>query len=236
MNSCIVLSGANKSGVLFAEDFDDISRVLKEKQDANEEILQEEPVSPPVPTYSQEDMDSAIAESVSKAIENTKNTLEEFHKTEIKRIEEENKRGFYSIFESINKDIKSFLKSYSENVSMTMLTSVVSAFPAWSDSQEKLWTPEMFEKIYSYFSRDFSICVKVHPDSLRRIKETILEGGDTKDDLIKFVEDSNMNRTDFEIHYSDGKISRDIDSIVSNILTDLSNSMGSSVRGEVLNG
>ncbi|MCE0744546.1 hypothetical protein LWC05_11690, partial [Acetobacter sicerae] len=94
----------------------------------------------------------------------------------------------------------------------------------------------ILEKILLYFSENFSVCVKIHPDACEDIKEKLFKNKDVKDDHIKFVEDSDLNRTDFEIQYSDGKIFRHIDSIVSNILTDLSNSVDLSGKEEIANG
>lgn len=236
MNACIVLSGENKSGILFAEDFDDIPGAVQECADINEDTIPEEPAAPPAPTYSQEELDAAIAESVSEAIGKTRSEMENVHQVEIKKIEDDNKEKLQSIFESINENIGTSLRLYSENLSREILTTVVAAFPVWSNSQEKLWCSSILEKILLYFSENFSVCVKIHPDACEDIKEKLFKNKYLKDNYVKFVEDSYLNRTDFEIQYSDGKIFRHIDSIVSNILTDLSNSVDLSGKEEIANG
>ncbi|WP_291362953.1 hypothetical protein [Acetobacter sp. UBA5411] len=236
MNTCIVLSGENKSGILFAEDFDDISDGIQESSDHNEDTVPEEPEAPPAPTYSQEEMDSAIAASALKATEKVRDEMEKSHLEEIEKIKEENKNKCQNIFDSINKNIDSSLRNYSENLSRSILTAVVSSFPVWSDSQEKLWASGMLDKILSYFSDDFTVCVKTHPDCCEEVKKTLFESRNVKDDRIKFLEDTKLHKTDFEIEYSDGKISRHIELIVSNILTDLSNSINLNVKGDVPNG
>ncbi|BCK77336.1 hypothetical protein AA0242T_2393 [Acetobacter aceti NRIC 0242] len=236
MNTCIVLSGENKSGVLFAEDFDDISNNIQKSSDHNEDPVPEEPAAPPVPSYSQEEMDSAIAVSVLKATERVRDEMEKTHLEEIEKIKEENKNKFQNIFDSINKNIDLSLYNYSENLSRSILVAVVSSFPAWSDSQKKLWAEGILDKILSYFSDDFTVYVKTHPDCCEEVKKTLFENKNVKDDRIKFLEDSNLHKTDFEIEYSDGKISRHIELIVSNILTDLSNSINLNVKGDVSNG
>lgn len=114
MNTCIVLSGENKSGVLFAEDFDDISNNIQKSSDHNEDPVPEEPAAPPVPSYSQEEMDSAIAVSVLKATERVRDEMEKTHLEEIEKIKEENKNKFQNIFDSINKNIDLSLYNYSE--------------------------------------------------------------------------------------------------------------------------
>ncbi|AQS84030.1 hypothetical protein A0U92_03750 [Acetobacter aceti] len=236
MNACIVLSGENRSGILFAEDFDAVIENDNDFSENHEDSVSEEPDLPPVLTYSQEEMDAAIEKSVSDAIEKTRSEMDICHQKEIQKIEEENKEGLHSLLESIDKKIEMSLTLYSTNLSKSIVEAVVSAFPSWGNSQKYLWSSNVLESVLPFFSDNFDISIKIHPDCCSEIREIFPEESFVKKSWIKFIEDSSLNRTDFDIQYADGKVFRNIDFIVSNILTDLLNSMSQSQKEEVANG
>lgn len=235
MNGCLVLTGENTSGILFAEDFDAVEKLDQDFSKTDEEVTAEESDVPPEVTYSQAELDAAVKDAVSEAVEESRSEMAVHHQEEIERIKGENKNNNQSVFDSIKENIDSSLNSYAYNLSTTIVTAVVSAFPSWADFQKDLWSPKILDQISSFFSDNFAVSVKIHPDCVSEIKFLLSQNASKKPE-IKFVEDENLNRTDFAIEYSDGKIFRHIDEIVSNILTDLSNSMSKIQKEGMTNG
>ncbi|NHO33837.1 hypothetical protein [Acetobacter fallax] len=235
MSSDIVIPYSNTAGILFAEDFDALpEEISSEGRDtaASADNGEHTTASSPAPTYTEEELQAAVATAVSNAVELTARQTRETVQSECNQtLENENSARIRTIEQaltSVQGTISSHLEEYASCVSKTLMDAVISAFPQIAESTMTLQAGMLLRDILPLFTGDFLVSLRINPDT------EVLARNDTI--LARFFEtswlspetDASLGSSDFAMSWPDGKISRRLENTVKTLLTTIRSSAASS--------
>ncbi|NHN89402.1 hypothetical protein [Acetobacter conturbans] len=210
-------------GMLFSEDFslNEIETENEECVEANTEEKESKEFLPLPVTYTSEQVTEMVDAAVKQAIEKTRSEVEEEKKEQFDQSFQEKLSILEDSFLEINKNINNEVASYAQKASNSIISSVVAAFPQWSDVYDPLKASKILTVVSECFSEEFRVSIKSHPDNFVSFESGESTDVNAFDRKLGFEKDPSMNRSDFEIQWKNGSVSRDINKIVRDILSSM---------------